>query len=78
MEMPSYDLIVAAVGGDPEAMEKILRIYTPLIEEECHGDEDMRQEITLALMEAILHYDLNDPEKNREYLRKQLPRDTEI
>ena len=27
MEMPSYDLIVAAVGGDEEAMEKILRHY---------------------------------------------------
>lgn len=77
MEMPSYDLIVAAVGGDPEAMEKILQIYAPLIEKESHGDEDMRQEITLALIDVIQHYDLNDQAKNDAYLRGKFPDDTE-
>lgn len=77
MEMPKYDLIVAAVSGDPKAMEKILQIYAPLIEEESHGDEDMRQEITLALIDAIQHYDLNDPAKNEAYLRENYPGDTE-
>lgn len=77
MEMPKYDLIVAAVNGDPEAMEKILQIYAPLIEEESHGDEDMRQEITLALIDAIQHYDLNDSAKNEVYLQETYPGDTE-
>ena len=77
MEMPSYDLIVAAVGGDPEAMEKILQIYAPLIEKESRGDEDMRQEITLALIDAIQHYDLDNPAKNEAYLRENYPGDTE-
>lgn len=77
MEMPSYDLIVAAVNGDQEAMEKILQIYAPLIEEESRGNEDMRQEITLALIDAIRHYDLNNPAKNEEYLRENYPGDVE-
>ena len=77
MEMPKYDLIVAAVNGDPDAIEKILKIYAPLIEEESHGDEDMRQEITLALIDAIQNYDLNDPAKNEAYLRENYPGDTE-
>lgn len=75
MEMPSYELIVDAVSGNEEAMEKILQIYA--IEEESRGDEDMRQEITLALIDAIQHYDLNDPAKNEAYLRENYPDDTE-
>lgn len=77
MEMPKYDLIVAAVNGDPEAMEKILQLYAPLIEEESRGDEDVRQEITLALIDAIQHYDLNEPAKNEAYLRENYPDNVE-
>lgn len=77
MEMPSYEVIVAAVNGDSEALEEILQIYAPLIEEECCGDEDMRQELTLALIDAIRHYDLNDPAKNEAYLRKKYPEEAE-
>lgn len=73
MENPSYELIVAAVGGDEKAMEKILRHYEPMINDQCGGDEDMRQEITLALIDAIRHYDLNDPVKNEEYLKTHCP-----
>lgn len=75
MEMPSYELIVDAVSGNEEAMEKILQIYA--IEEESRRDEDMRQEITLALIDAIQHYDLNDPAKNEAYHRENYPDDTE-
>lgn len=73
MENPSYDLIVAAVGGDEEAMEKILQHYEPMIAEQCGDDEDMRQELILALIDAIRHYDLNAPEKNEEYLSRKYP-----
>ena len=73
MEMPSYDLIVAAVGGDEEAMEKILRHYEPMIEAESGGNQIIRQQITKALREAILQYDLNSPEKNEEYLKTHYP-----
>lgn len=73
MEMPSYDLIVAAVGGDEEAMEKILRHYEPMIEAESGGNQMIRRQITEALREAILQYDLNSPEKNEEYLNTHYP-----
>ena len=73
MEMPSYDLIVAAVGGDEEAMEKILRHYEPMIEAESGGNQMIRQQITKVLREAILQYDLNSPEKNEEYLNTHYP-----
>lgn len=73
MEMPSYDLIVAAVGGDEEAMEKILRHYEPMIEAESGGNQMIRLQITKALREAILQYDLNSPEKNEEYLTTHYP-----
>ena len=69
MNNPSYELIVAAVGGDEEAMEKILQHYEPMIEAESGGNQMIRQQITEALREAILHYDLNSPEKNEEYLK---------
>lgn len=73
MEMPSYELIIAAVGGDNEAIEKIIQHYTTMIEEMSGGDEDMRQEIILALIDAIHHYNLENEEKNMEYLRRTFP-----
>ncbi len=69
MKNPSYELIVAAIGGDAQAMEAILQHYEPMINEQCGGDEDMREEIILALIDAIQHFDLNDPAKNEEYLK---------
>lgn len=76
MDYPSYDLIVAAVGGDKEALEKIIQHYEPMIEEQCGGNEAVRQQIIMGLKDAILHYDLNDLVKNEEYLREKYP-DTE-
>ena len=73
MEMPSYELIIAAVDGDNEAIEKIIQHYTPMIEEMSGGNEDMRQEIILTLIDAINHYDLENEEKNMEYLRRTFP-----
>ena len=77
MDNPSYELIVAAVGGDEEAMEKILQHYEPMIEAESGGNQMIRQQITEALRKAILQYDLNDPEKNEAYLREKYPQNQE-
>lgn len=77
MDYPRYDLIVAAVGGDERAMEKIIQHYEPMINEQCGGNEMVRRQIAEALREAILHYDLNDPAKNDAYLRENYPDDTE-
>ena len=77
MAGPSYKLIVAAVSGDEQAMKKILKHYEPMINEQCGGNEMVRRQITEALREAILHYDLNDPAKNDAYLRENYPEDTE-
>lgn len=69
MERPRYDLIVAAVGGDEEAMAKIIRYFEPMINEKSCGNEAVRERIVAELRKAILHYDLNDMEKNAAYLR---------
>lgn len=66
MEMPSYDLIVAAVGGNQQAMEKILKHYEPIINERCGDNKKLRRQVTEALREAILYYYLNDLGKNAE------------
>lgn len=78
MDNPSYELIVAAVGGDEEAMEKILQHYEPMIEAESGGNQVIRQQITEALREAILQYDLNSPEKNEEYLNTHYPDQSDL
>lgn len=77
MDYPSYELIVAAVGGDKEALEKIIQHYEPMIEAESGGNQMIRQQITEALREAILQYDLNDMKKNEAYLREKYPESKE-
>lgn len=77
MDYPSYELIVAAVGGDKEALEKIIQHYEPMIEAESGGNQMIRQQITEALREAILQYDLNDLKKNEAYLREKYPESQE-
>ena len=69
MERPRYDLIVAAVGGDEEAMKKIIQHYEPMIIRESRGNKAVRRRIVAGLRKAILSYDLNDTQKNQEYLQ---------
>lgn len=71
MDRPSSDLIVAAVNGDEEALEKIIRHYQPMIEEESKGNPMVRMHVTRALREAILHFDLENPEANERYLQSK-------
>lgn len=70
MNTPSYDLIVAAVNGDKATLDKIIQHYQPMIEKESGGNPLIGKQITNALREAILHYNLNDPKKNDQYLQK--------
>lgn len=56
--------IVAAVNGDKEATEHVLEHYMPYIEEQSGGDEDLKQTLILAVLEALPKFDLNDPEKS--------------
>lgn len=69
MNTPNYDLIVAAVNGDKAALDKIILHYQPMIEKESGGNPLIRKQITNALCEAILHYNLNNLKKNDEYLQ---------
>lgn len=71
MTYPNYNLIVSAVRGDDEAMEQILKMYEPLIEEESGGDKEFRQFVVTTLIDAIRRYDLMHPEKHDEYLESQ-------
>ena len=73
MDRPDYDLIVSAANGDNAALEKILQIYEPFIEETACGDEVIRQSIRFALIEGIRQYDLENHEKNEAYLRRKYP-----
>ena len=69
MEGPKYELIVAAVGGDEEAMKKIIQHYEPMIIKESRGNKAVRKQIVAGLRKAILNYDLNDMKRNEEYLQ---------
>ena len=69
MEGPKYELIVAAVGGDEEAMKKIIQHYEPMIIKESRGNKAVRRRIIAGIRKAILSYDLNDTQKNQEYLQ---------
>lgn len=73
MNTPSYDLIVAAVNGDEAALDKIIQHYQPMIEKESGGNPLIRKQITDALREAILHYNLEDPAENDKYLQSKYP-----
>ena len=73
MDRPNYDLIVAAVNGDEAALDKIIQHYQPMIEKESGGNPLIRKQITNALREAILHYDLENPVANDEYLQSKYP-----
>ena len=63
-------LICDTVAGDEEAFSQIVRMYTPLVDSICarylcSGDfseqdiEDIRQELTIALYDAVLAYDMS-------------------
>ena len=69
MKGPKYELIVAAVGGDEEAMKKIIQHYEPMIIRESCGNKAVRKQIITGLRKAILNYDLNDMQKNQAYLQ---------
>ena len=69
MKGPKYELIVAAVGGDEEAMRQITQHYEPMIAQESRGNKAVRKHIIAELRKAILNYDLNDTQKNEAYLQ---------
>lgn len=68
---PKYERIVAAVGGDEKAIEKIIRHFEPMIDAQSGGDQAVREFIIAELRTAIRHYDLHDDQKNRIYLLQQ-------
>lgn len=71
MKKPSYDLVVAAVNGDKAALDLIVMHYQPMIEKASGGNPIIHKQISDQLREAILHYDLNNPAANEEYLNSQ-------
>ena len=73
MNKPSYDLIIAAVNGDKVALDLVIMHYQTKIEKESKDDPAARKQITDALREAILHYDLENPAANDEYLQSKFP-----
>ncbi len=75
MKRLTDEVIIAAVGGDEEAMSKVLAHYAPMIRKYSGGNENMKRYITEGLRESILHYNLNDPQKNEEYLRQRYPQE---
>lgn len=68
---PKYERIVAAVGGDENAIDEIVRHFEPMIDAQSGGDKEVREFIIAELRTAIRHYDLHDEHKNRIYLLKQ-------
>ena len=67
-----YPVIAAAVGGDPEAVSKVIRHYSGYIAAlsmrtsygpdgvpRTHVDEDLRRRLETKLIIAILDFDLS-------------------
>ena len=65
---PKYEQIVAAVGGDENAIDEIVRHFEPMIDAQSGGDKEVREFIIAELRKAIRHYDLHDQQKNNAYL----------
>ena len=40
---PKYELIVAAVGGDENAIDEIVRHFEPMIDVQSGGDKEVRE-----------------------------------
>lgn len=66
----TYDIIKAACDGDVEARNKIVEHYSDYIDELSGGDEDMRQALTLKLLEEIPKFDCENPENNEKLLQE--------
>lgn len=74
--MPDYETIRAAVAGEKWAVEKVVACYQGEIDRQATVkkrqpdgtvkeviDEDMRQYITMKLIEALPHFPLDELEK---------------
>lgn len=73
MNKPSYDLIAATVNGDKVAHDTIIQHYQPMIEKDSRGNPLIRKQITKGLSETILHYNVENPAANDEYLQAKYP-----
>ena len=75
-KMPEYETIRAAVAGETWAVEKVLMCYKDEIDRQAtvkkrqpdgtfklEIDEDMRQYITMKLIEALPQFPLEEMEK---------------
>ena len=73
---PEYEIIRAAVAGEPWAIEKVVAHYQDEIDKEAtvrkrqpegswkeEIDEDIRQQITMKLIEAIPQFPLGELEQ---------------
>ena len=48
-----YDTITAAVNGDKKAVEVVLEYYSDYIDSLAEGDEDIKQALSIKLLESI-------------------------
>ena len=75
-KMPEYETIRAAVAGEKWAVEKVVECYKDEIDRQAtvkkrqpdgtfklEIDEDMRQNITMKLIEALPQFPLEEMEK---------------
>ena len=60
--IPDYETIRAAVAGETWAVEKVLMCYKDEIDK-LEIDEDMRQYITMKLIEALPQFPLEEMER---------------
>ena len=65
----TYEIIKAACDGDIAARNKIVEYYSDFIDELSSGDEDMRQHLTLKLLEIIPQFDCENEENNIKLLK---------
>lgn len=49
----NYETITAAVNGDKLAIQKVIEYYSDDIDSLSNGNEDLRQQLILKLIESI-------------------------
>jgi len=54
---PDYETIMAAKAGDKKAIENIVAHYSDYIDSLAKGDEDVRQQLIMKLIEGIPEFE---------------------
>ncbi|WP_178025002.1 helix-turn-helix domain-containing protein [uncultured Paenibacillus sp.] len=75
MKNELFDLVIRAQNGDREAVNEIIKIFTPAIQKACHKtnpneQDDVGQQIVEIMIKKIMSYDLTQIPDFYEFCRE--------